>query len=199
MKRATSTVWVVLLLALLNIILVLRRLFHPWKGAQQEAAYSYMGMNYPLIYPIRELDPVAMTLQETVRFGFNASDPIEGQEWDMINAIPRGIGRTRLGPDHRAFVLTFLHQMHCVRRIQYALLNRNDTMASAGHVSHCLNYLRQTILCEAADSVEKGDFMEIDYEEERVGETLVCRDWETAISIFDERYEDWVKWRNTWN
>lgn len=154
---------------------------------------------------ILSLDAAALTLQETEHFTLNASDDAE---WDLISSIPRGIGRTRLGEEKRVFVLTSIHQMHCLRRIQLALLTRStsdedgrvedDPLATPGHVSHCLNYLRQTILCDAAETLEKGDFMERDFfEGDRVGDTLVCRDWENAFGRFDRRYEEWREWRKS--
>ncbi|KAJ7699278.1 hypothetical protein B0H17DRAFT_926522 [Mycena rosella] len=161
--------------------------------------YSYIGRDYPLQYPMMPLDDVAMTLHESVHFSLNASDPVTTEEWVLYSSIPKGVGRTRLGPQQRVFVLTVSHQMHCLRRIHVAFLNREDTLASRGHIHHCLNYLRQTLLCEAADTLERGDFMARDYSLERVGDTLVCKDWEKAFEVFDEKYSEWMAWRAMWN
>lgn len=104
---------------------------------------------------------------------------------------PEGAGRTRLGSDHRSFLVTFYHQYHCLRRIQLALLDRADTDANSHHIRHCLNYLRQTFLCEAAETLEAGDFMQRDFQSDRQGDTLVCRDWEVVHKIMDKNFEDW--------
>jgi hypothetical protein len=145
------------------------------------------------------LEDVALTLHESVHFGLNASDPVEADEWALYSSIPKGVGRTRLGPQQRVFVLTVSHQMHCLRRIHVAFANREDALASRGHVHHCLNYLRQTLLCQAPDMLERGDFMERDYAAERVGDTLICKDWERAFAVFDEKYDEWLAWREAWN
>lgn len=161
--------------------------------------YSYIGQDYPLVYPMDPLEIVAMTLHESVHFSLNVSDRVALDEWILYSSIPKGIGRTRLGPQQRVFVITVSHQMHCLRRIQAALLNRQDPLAKPAHVSHCLNYLRQTLLCEGADMLERGDFMERVYDVERVGDTLICSDWERAFELLDRKYEQWQAWREVWN
>lgn len=145
------------------------------------------------------LDTVAMTLQESVRFDLNASDPIADKEWELLSVIPEGFGRTRLGPEYRLFVITVYHQMHCLRKIQVGLLERDDPISTHHHVLHCLNYLRQLFLCAAADSLEEGDFLEKNYEVDRVGDQLVCQDWERVYDVLDENYENWLDWRGQWN
>ncbi|KAJ7217068.1 hypothetical protein GGX14DRAFT_533680 [Mycena pura] len=155
--------------------------------------------DYPLEYPIGALDPVAMTLHESVHFALNASDAVAADEWVLISSVPKGIGRTRLGPTQRVYVVTVAHQLHCLRRIHIALLNREDPLANSGHIHHCLNYLRQTLLCEAADTLERGDFMERDYELERISDTLLCRDWDRVFEILDGKYDEWITWREAWN
>ncbi|KAJ7114042.1 hypothetical protein C8R44DRAFT_796149 [Mycena epipterygia] len=191
-----------LALVLLNASLLLGQVYPQLMVRHNNADlpyYSHVGQDYPLQYPIGPLDTVTMTLHESVHFALNASDPVAADEWVLYSSIPKGIGRTRLGPNQRVFVLTVSHQMHCLRRIHIALLNREDALANYGHVHHCLNYLRQTLLCEAADTLERGDFMERDYELERISDTLVCRDWEKAFEILDGKYEEWLSWRDVWN
>ncbi|KAJ7792081.1 hypothetical protein B0H13DRAFT_2394080 [Mycena leptocephala] len=161
-------------------------------------AHSYVGQDYPLKYPMIPLDTVAITLHESVHFSLNFSDPMEEEAWFLYSMIPKGT-HTRLGPQQRVFAITVSHQLHCLRRIYLAFANREDERASAEHVNHCLNYLRQTLLCEATDTLERGDFMERDYESDRVGGTLVCKDWEKAFQSFDEKWAEWVAWREVWN
>ncbi|KAJ7484284.1 hypothetical protein FB451DRAFT_1554849 [Mycena latifolia] len=158
--------------------------------------YSYIGRDYPPRYPIISLDTVAMPLHESVHFSLNASDPMAANEWFLYSSIPKGIGRTRLGAQQRVFELTVSHQMHCLRRIYLAFVNREDERAGPEHVNHCLNYLRQTLLCEGADMLERGDFMERDYDVDQIGDTLVCQDWERAFEFFDEKYAEWQAWQD---
>jgi hypothetical protein len=128
---------------------------------------------------------------------------VADEEWNLLVAKPNNFGRARLGPEHRILVVTFYHQMHCLRRIQLALVNRQDPMASAGHVNHCLNHLRQTFLCESAHATEAGDFMLRNYDDDRglgqMVDTLICRDWEQVYQAMDKNEKQWSNWKNAWN
>ncbi|TFK68842.1 hypothetical protein BDN72DRAFT_841320 [Pluteus cervinus] len=175
-------------LALANCVAIGVR-FWLWTTPRE---YSYVGQDYPLEYPMGELDIVAMTLQESVRFELNTNNPLLESEWGTITNYPKGWGRVHLGPDDRVFNVVFYHQLHCVRQLQRAILDRNNTIAPREHVGHCLNYLRQTFLCEANPSLEEGDFWERDYEVDRLGDTLVCKDWTKAYEELEKNFERWA-------
>ncbi|KAF5387205.1 hypothetical protein D9757_006880 [Collybiopsis confluens] len=155
------------------------------EGRNRNAAhsYTYRGLDFPFIHPDIHFGPAALMLQETIRYSHNTSDSVAQLEWETLNQRSANFGRAILGPDKRSFLMTFHHQLHCVRELQRALIDpSNDHNASTPHhVNHCLQYLRQTILCGAADSIEMGDFMEIDFEIERSGSELRCVDWESAF------------------
>ncbi|KAG2355600.1 hypothetical protein BDR07DRAFT_519805 [Suillus spraguei] len=51
------------------------------------------------------------------------------------------------------------------------------------HTHHCHKYLRQTLMCDPAHTLEMGDFPSIDYEKDRTGDTLVCRDWRQFLYL----------------
>ena len=162
--------------------------------------YSYQGDDYPLELPFGSSDcPVAMTLHETVHFPPNGSDPIAELEWNNLVTAPKEAGRTRLGPDHRVFTMVFWHHFHCLWSIQRALNDPDDPYGGYEHLHHCFNYLRQTLLCQAADTLELGDFMERNFENDRVGDTMVCRDWEQVYTGLDENYQNWTEWAKEWN
>ncbi|KAG2123760.1 hypothetical protein DEU56DRAFT_745191, partial [Suillus clintonianus] len=144
---------------------------------------TYADEDYPWEFPVDLAhEAVAMTLHESVHFSLNASDAEARLEWENLPTWPKGFGRTRLGPQHRVFVMVFQHQHHCLWMLELALLGGNDPEASFHHINHCFNYLRQTLMCEAAYTLEMGDFMSVDHEKDRVGDTLVCRDWEKVYS-----------------
>ncbi|KAI9461092.1 hypothetical protein HD554DRAFT_2176371 [Boletus coccyginus] len=192
------------ILLAVNLLVTIWRCVDRWSLKEQPAAqparYSYRGDDYPLQLPLDISDgPVAMTLHETIHFPLNGSDPIAQMEWDNLVAAPKEAGRTRLGPDHRVFTMVFWHHFHCLWSIQRALNDRNDTYGGYAHLHHCFNYLRQTLLCQAADTLELGDFMERDFENERVGDTLVCRDWQQVYTALDENYQNWTEWAKEWN
>ncbi|EPT00049.1 hypothetical protein FOMPIDRAFT_1123480 [Fomitopsis schrenkii] len=155
--------------------------------------------DYPQL-PVGPLDYVTMTFHESVHFALsNRSDSAINAEWSSLASHPDGFGRTRLGPDHNLYVLTFYHQLHCLWKYQQSWVNRSDPIASPHHVLHCLNYLRQTFLCEASDILETGDFMKRDFEVDRVGDTVVCQDWGRVYEYLDDAYAEWTSWRAQWN
>ncbi|KAH7905337.1 hypothetical protein BJ138DRAFT_1164960 [Hygrophoropsis aurantiaca] len=172
--------------------------------------HTYRGSDYPFHFPLfMPSAPVALTLTESVHFGLNRSDLTHRAEWDALVSQPDGYGRVQLGDEHRLFVVVFYHQMHCLWKIQLTLINRADPTATYHHVEHCLNYLRQTMMCAAADTLELGDFMldvgrygndsEASWRGERMGDTMVCQDWEWAYEALGENHREWVKWREEWN
>ena len=62
-----------------------------------------------------------------------------------------------------------------------------------------MHYLRQTLLCDANDSLEKGDFLQRDIGEDRVGSSMICQDWGQAYERLDTNYEEWEEYAKSWN
>ncbi|KAJ7622542.1 hypothetical protein FB45DRAFT_838606 [Roridomyces roridus] len=145
-----------------------------------------------------------MSIYEPVRFSLDPSDTLANDsEWATLGENPKGFGRTRLGPEYRVFLPTFYHQLHCVRRAQIAFLGTatNDTRARTSnlhHFAHCLNYLRQTLLCQAADGLEEGDFMRTEWSAQGPRDSLVCDDWKKVHDVMDGAYDDWLEWKKQW-
>ncbi|KIJ55043.1 hypothetical protein M422DRAFT_152677, partial [Sphaerobolus stellatus SS14] len=159
----------------------------------------YIGKDFPPRHPHLKHEPASLTLQESIRYGSNSSDPVVFAEWDTLVQYPGGFGRAILGPERREFLMTFYHQLHCVREIQKALVNHNDISAPPFHVKHCLDYLRQTLLCSAADILEPGDFLERNWTIERRGGDLTCWDWELVYQDLDDNWREFVEWRKKWH
>ncbi|KAF9256978.1 hypothetical protein L218DRAFT_880547, partial [Marasmius fiardii PR-910] len=157
---------------------------------------AYIGDDYPIELPIaQELDFAAMTVQESTHYSLNVSDPMSEFEWLTLPSNPLGFGRVNLGSNHRLLTVVFWHQMHCVFEMARAAMNKSHPQATPGHIRHCLNYLRQSFLCDADYTLEFGDFMERDYERERVGDTKVCRNWEAVFEEMEHRMEESFEWR----
>ncbi|KAG7100297.1 hypothetical protein E1B28_002072 [Marasmius oreades] len=183
-------------LAVFNISLLLYRHAQVNVWSPSELPYTYIGDDYPIELPIaQQLDLVAMTLQETTHYSLNASDPITSAEWFTLMNNPYGFGRVNLGSNHRLLTVVFWHQMHCISEMARAIMNRSHPEAVRGHIQHCLNYLRQSFLCDADYMLEAGDFMERDFERERVADTRVCRNWEAVMQDMEHRMEVSVEWR----
>ncbi len=82
------------------------------------------------------------------------------------------------------------HQMHCLVAIQDGI--REHKVDS--HVHHCLNYMREMILCDANPTLERAveEFgtKAIDSRTERV-----CRDWTKVYELAELSYLGWKKGR----
>ncbi|EGN92255.1 hypothetical protein SERLA73DRAFT_66072, partial [Serpula lacrymans var. lacrymans S7.3] len=156
---------------------------------------AYIGDDYPITFPVRELDTVALTLQESVHFTLNSTYSLLDKEWTTLTTHPQGLGRVHMGPDYRIFALVFSHQLHCIREMERAFMHRDHSIPTSGHFRHCLNYLRQSFLCDATDSLEKGDFLKRDFNADRLGDTLICRDWEKVYSKMSDQFSQWLRWK----
>jgi len=91
----------------------------------------------------------------------------------------------------QAYTVTLLHQMKCldVIRAQYA----DPTDARLPLTSHCLNYLRQTVLCRPNTRVEPA----INSEGTAVrGYDAVCRDWMKVYEEAEKNGEAYRAWTN---
>ena len=132
-----------------------------------------------------------MTLEESVHYP-PLGAPVD-KEWLSI-ASP-SYGYVRLGPEDRTFVITMFHELHCLRMINRAFSKMVG--ANIAHIKHCLNYIRQSVLCDPDLTLEPGNFEERDFEVERVGGTHVCLDWDPLYEWVDENYFGWVN-RTGW-
>ncbi|KAJ7595765.1 hypothetical protein C8J56DRAFT_819218 [Mycena floridula] len=173
-----SLSWILGFFLLSNIVLVFLNLSNH-KNVQ---THTFIGSDFPVELPLAgELDYVAMLLQETVRFQLNGTDSID--EWRQLMELPKG--RVHLGPEHRVFNLAFWHQLHCIREMARAIVDRESAHSTPGHMMHCLHYMRQTFLCQADGRLEAGDFLMRDLKVQRATDTLVCRDWERVYSYLN--------------
>ncbi len=128
---------------------------------------GFIGEDYPMYYPL-DIRDVLLVPEDTVHYGITGSRADE--EWQSL--FPKGGGFVCLGPERRKFGLALYHEMHCLDRIRRGI-SKNDYNQ---HIHHCINYLRQAILCEADTTMEPAAL--------RLGGQVVttrvqrmCRDW----------------------
>ncbi|OCH93635.1 hypothetical protein OBBRIDRAFT_789996 [Obba rivulosa] len=150
-------------------------------------SYSYHGHDFPETFPwpSDELPFASLTVEESAHY------PLLGPESDdeWLSLTTASYGYVRLGPEDRLFALTMFHELHCLR-----VLNRafgKAAVATPEHIQHCLNYLRQGVLCSPDLTLEPGNFEDKDFEVERTGATHTCRDWEAVYSVLDDNYHQW--------
>jgi len=108
-------------------------------------------------------------------------------EWTSL--FPSGHGFIYLGAHRREFTISMFHQLHCINNIRLALGPRP---APLYHVQHCMNYLRQMILCASNTRLEpmsrrlkeKSNVTGVD----GLGLTHVCRDWGVVYQMFEDKH-----------
>ncbi|KAJ7664449.1 hypothetical protein DFH06DRAFT_323729 [Mycena polygramma] len=135
-----------------------------------------------------------MTMEESRHYAVTGPDALD--EW--ASGTPVGYGYVRLGPESRGFSLAMFHELHCLHVMRLPL----DGKASAhtlGHMQHCLNYLRQFILCSPNLTLEPVDVLTREFEENRVGATHVCRDWTQMYEEMENNWREWEPVRHKFN
>ena len=168
------------------------------------SSVDYSGIEYPQMLPLPSSAPVALSLQETTLFSVSLNDTKGDSEWSSI-LFYSGAGRVTFGEEQRAFIPSSFHQFHCLRGLQRSIVfpgdraDVNSLKLPDEHVKHCLNYIRQTLLCNPTYTLERGDFMEGSFEPGSLGSDLVCLDWEVVFSEMDRRYTEFMKWNEEWN
>ena len=83
------------------------------------------------------------------------------------------------------------HERHCLRMLWHALnpeATQGNLEVSNAHAQHCLNYLRQMILCESNMRLEPL----VDGEKtDGLGLEHTCRDWTVLYDYAEENYKGW--------
>ncbi|KAI0062553.1 hypothetical protein BV25DRAFT_643907 [Artomyces pyxidatus] len=165
--------------------------------------YSWLGDDYPLTLPL-DLPTAALPLENSRHYSLDGPDA----DAEFQSIYPgRSRGFVRLGPNKRFFGLSVYHQIHCLDSLRLAILgirpHDEHRLGESGtahwemdHVHHCLNYLRQTILCASDLTLEPEVVEGSNDAEEGLGVTHVCRDWSTVHRYVEKNFEDWEIWRS---
>jgi len=144
---------------------------------------AFENEDYPAYYPI-SLPTVSLTPEDTLHYQIYSPDGAA----DWASVFPEGGGFLYLGQNKRPFGIALLHQMHCLNEIRLAM-NANGP---SGHVHHCFNYLRQSILCEANPTIEpvvpnvgrRSVYSEV---------PRVCKDWSKVYELAAQNYRSVIR------
>jgi len=120
-----------------------------------------------------------MLFEDTQRYSLDT--PEGNAEWDVL--LPRGEGTVHI--DSQPYTLSMFHQLECLDIIRKATVNvaRNATPSRPhpdGLERHCMNYLREMVLCRSdirleyvkelgAHSVERSNIYK-------------CKNWELVYT-----------------
>jgi len=155
-------------------------------------AYTYKRDDYPEFLPVPNMGEVLMTTEESVHY------QIEGEDgrYDWASVEPIGGGYVHLGDDQRAFAYAMGHELHCLHRIRVTIGDPGNPLGDLGHARHCLNYLRQWILCTPDLTLEPFDPLARDFETERTGQTHVCQNWQALWDFAADNANEWKEFKN---
>ncbi len=147
----------------------------------QACLIAYVDDDYPPQLPLR-LPPAGLVLEDGYpHFALRADD-----EWGTL--FPKSGGFTDLGPHNRTFLLSFMHQIHCLDVIRVAYVTNRTTLVHG--VEHCLRYLRQMVLCNADTTLEPTEIGLFNGNWEPgasgVGSVHRCKDWTVLRRYMDD-------------
>jgi hypothetical protein len=90
------------------------------------------------------------------------------------------------------------HALHCLDAFRHALTDRRPDSFTPHHFDHCLNYLRQLVLCSADATLEPLDFREAangsfnsPYFDRQ------CLDWSAVYSAMELYETEWLAYVKT--
>lgn len=137
-----------------------------------------------------------LSLEESVRY--DPHHPESNLEWTYVGAASDG--NIRLGPSHRFFNTGFSYELHCLRFVMGMMLHKDDPpteRADRGHVSRCLNVLRQFALCSADTTLEPADALDLgrNFTAQRVAGERQCVDWVAMYDTMEQNWNEWVEVR----
>ncbi|OSC96431.1 hypothetical protein PYCCODRAFT_1472646 [Trametes coccinea BRFM310] len=148
---------------------------------------AYKGHDYPELLPLpHEVQTVLVPMDETVHYP--AIGAPSDAEWLALTTP--GFGYIRLGPEDRTFVVSMFHELHCLRMLNLAFNGPNYT--SFAPVKHCLNYLRQNILCTPNLALEPGDFETKDFDVDRTHGVHECKNWDQIYEFVASNYDSFT-------
>ncbi|KAI0505347.1 hypothetical protein F5B22DRAFT_529266 [Xylaria bambusicola] len=88
-------------------------------------------------------------------------DPLTEDAWDSI--LPLGQGTVILSDSSQVYVVSVMHQLHCLWSIHqafYTALHADPAkvdLQDFAHMRHCFDYIRQALMCSADATLEPVD------------------------------------------
>jgi hypothetical protein len=113
-------------------------------------------------------------------------------KWASI--VPPLRGFVRLGAEGTPFSISLFHQLHCVNGVRFSYVAARDGLFKTekaraeafGHVNHCFDVIRQSILCKADTTL-----VPVGARNTTAPVTRRCRDWSQVREFVDDNHEFW--------
>ncbi|KAJ7641814.1 hypothetical protein FB45DRAFT_901075 [Roridomyces roridus] len=154
----------------------------------REAASEHSVHNIDYPYEPRELPGSFPSAALTFAVPDTEYPLRDDESW--ASTVPPQRGFIRLGSSGRPWSVSAYHQAHCVNGIRFSYVSARDGLFKTeesrahafGHVNHCFDVLRQSILCRADTTLVEVPGGE---------QTRRCRDWTRVREFIDENHEFW--------
>jgi len=133
-----------------------------------------------------------MTFDNPKHFQLDKEDGVA--EW---SALAPGNGVVHLGPYKQPYTVAMVHQLKCLDVIRNEMVrDRNHGRAGPSALGrHCLNYVRQMVLCHGDWELESFQFASHKNPIDWHG-IYECKDWEAVyneVKWNQQKYDEWLK------
>ncbi|KAF9449998.1 hypothetical protein P691DRAFT_811350 [Macrolepiota fuliginosa MF-IS2] len=151
---------------------------------------GYLGYDYPETWPIERGDAL-MAFDNPKRYPLDTFDG--ATEWASL--VPKS-GLIYLGPHHQPYSISMFHQLRCLDVVRGETVREaNDTTKPTPLARHCLNYLRQMVMCRGDLELESFQFASNKNPIDLRG-VYECKDWEavyTEVKRNQEEHDNWLR------
>lgn len=134
-----------------------------------------------------------MNFENSVHYQLNTSTA--AFEWAAL--VPSNGGIVHVGPERQPFLPSIFHQLRCLDIIRKAYVKDSRGEGELGRLSHhCLNYLRQMIMCQSNLRLEPVVDPNGVHAVQPWGE-LSCRDWRSVYNAVAENDVEFARWKRS--
>ncbi|THH32298.1 hypothetical protein EUX98_g1891 [Antrodiella citrinella] len=153
-------------------------------------AYSYVGVDYPETWPI-DVPKVLLASDASHRYQMDTADG--AAEWASLTP---GNGTVFLGEERRPYTISMMHQLRCMNIIRESILEDRsvpETSQPSDLARHCLNYLKQMMLCRADTYMESFWYDNSDGPID-LWSMYECKDWGAVHEAVKKNQRDYELW-----
>ncbi|KAH8078059.1 hypothetical protein BXZ70DRAFT_901988 [Cristinia sonorae] len=151
--------------------------------------YTYVGDDYPETWPI----PVPHVILASDASSRYHMDTVDGAaEWGSL--VP-GDGIIHLGENRTPYTISMAHQLRCMDILRQSVLedrSRPETAKPGDLARHCLNYLKQMMLCRGDTYLEAFQYDNNDVPIDLFS-MYECRDWSAVYEAMKENQREYAE------
>ncbi|KIJ54693.1 hypothetical protein M422DRAFT_153035 [Sphaerobolus stellatus SS14] len=128
-----------------------------------------------------------MAFEDTQRYMLET--PEGEREWEAL--LPLGGGIIRLGEQREPATISMFHQLDCLNIMRKAIVaqaSNTSYQGPGGLERHCINYVRQMVLCRSDIRLE--NVKDIGLHSTEITSLYTCRDWEVVYQNANKNIED---------